>query len=199
MIAASLFPTRRGCQQIGRARHRERAGRRFDALVKKRPQKIAFAEMRSSGVRGLFIYCGEYQCSHSIKLSADRWPDHVRLSDFEPCLFVSPAARGAPTSGLISTGTKSRRAAWAIVPWSSRFDDPIPLPNGRKLVTLDDAGNYITELLKAEYDAPEWQAAMEALIALLRSYIGAKQRGSERFAGVFPPQLPSPSSNSTRA
>jgi hypothetical protein len=73
------------------------------------------------------------------------------------------------------------------------------VPDGRKLVTLEDTGNYITELAKAEYDAPQWQAAMEALIALLRSYIGANQRGGERFAGVFLLQLPLPSSNSTRA
>jgi dihydroxyacetone kinase len=44
------------------------------------------------------------------------------------------------------------------------FDDPIPLPRGRQLVTLLDAGTYITKLPKAEHDAPEWQAAMEALL-----------------------------------
>jgi hypothetical protein len=47
--------------------------------------------------------------------------------------------------------------------WSRSFDDPIPLPEG-ELVTLEDAGNYITKLPKAEHSAPEWQAAMEALI-----------------------------------
>ena len=30
-----------------------------------RPQKITFAEMRESGVRGLLIYCADYHCSHS--------------------------------------------------------------------------------------------------------------------------------------
>jgi hypothetical protein len=49
-----------------------------------RPQKITLAEMRSSGVRGLLIYCADYRCSHSIAISADRWPDDVRLSDLEP-------------------------------------------------------------------------------------------------------------------
>jgi hypothetical protein len=39
-----------------------------------------------------------------------------------------------------------------------------PLPRGRQLVTLEDAGRYITKLPKAEHDAQEWQAAMEALI-----------------------------------
>jgi hypothetical protein len=35
---------------------------------------------------------------------------------------------------------------------------------GRLLVTLKDAGTYITKLPKAEHKAQEWQAAMEALI-----------------------------------
>jgi hypothetical protein len=49
-----------------------------------RPQKISFAEMRASGVRGLLIYCSDYQCSHWIAISGDRWPADVRLSDLEP-------------------------------------------------------------------------------------------------------------------
>ena len=48
--------------------------------------------------------------------------------------------------------------------WGCEFDDPIELPDGRTLVTLQDAGTYITKLPKAEHEAPEWQAAMEALI-----------------------------------
>jgi hypothetical protein len=48
-----------------------------------RPQKITFAEMRESGVRRILIYCQDFHCSHSIALSADPWPDHVRLSDLE--------------------------------------------------------------------------------------------------------------------
>jgi hypothetical protein len=47
---------------------------------------------------------------------------------------------------------------------SRRFDDPIPLPRGRQLVTLGDAGTYITKLPKAEHEAPELQAAVECLI-----------------------------------
>jgi hypothetical protein len=34
---------------------------------------------------------------------------------------------------------KEDRAA-AQMPWPSEFDDPILLPNGRKLITLKDAG-----------------------------------------------------------
>jgi hypothetical protein len=55
------------------------------------------------------------------------------------------------------------------VSWSTRFDEPIELADGRKLVTLKDAGNYITKLPKAEHEAPEWQAAMEALILVAES------------------------------
>ena len=53
--------------------------------------------------------------------------------------------------------------------WNRPFDDPIPLPRGRQLVTLEDAGNYITKLPKAEHQAQEWQAAMEALILVATS------------------------------
>jgi hypothetical protein len=34
----------------------------------------------------------------------------------------------------------------------------------RELITLKDAGTYITKLQKAEHEAPEWQAAVQALI-----------------------------------
>jgi len=48
-----------------------------------RPQKITFAEMREMRVRGVLIYCADYRCSHSIAVSADQWPDDLRLSDIE--------------------------------------------------------------------------------------------------------------------
>jgi hypothetical protein len=48
--------------------------------------------------------------------------------------------------------------------WSREFDDPIPLPKGRQLVSLRDAATYITKLPEDEHTGPEWQAAMEALI-----------------------------------
>jgi hypothetical protein len=47
-------------------------------------QKITLGEMRASGVRGLLIYCSDFLCSHWTAISADRWPDEVRLSDIEP-------------------------------------------------------------------------------------------------------------------
>jgi hypothetical protein len=35
------------------------------------------------------------------------------------------------------------------------FDEPIVLPNGRELVTLEDAGTYITKLPKAAHKSPQ--------------------------------------------
>ena len=51
--------------------------------------------------------------------------------------------------------------------WSRAFDDPIPLPRGRRLVTLKDAANYIQKLPKAEQNLDEWQAAVEALLLVV--------------------------------
>jgi cob(I)alamin adenosyltransferase len=51
--------------------------------------------------------------------------------------------------------------------WSRPFDDPIPLPRGRQLVTLKDAANYIQKLPKAEQNLEEWQAAVEALLLVV--------------------------------
>ncbi len=52
--------------------------------------------------------------------------------------------------------------------WKREFDDPISLPRGRQLVTLADAGRYLTKLPKAGHEAAEWQAAMEALMLVAR-------------------------------
>lgn len=62
--------------------------------------------------------------------------------------------------------------------WSRPFDDPIPLSGGRQLVTLKDAGRYITELPKAEHDAAKWQSAMEARLLV------AEQNGPTMFARI---------------
>ncbi len=75
--------------------------------------------------------------------------------------------------------------------WKRRFDEPIPLPRGRQLVTLQDAGTYITKLPKAEHEAAEWQAAMEALILVATS--GAHDVCADRHhAGVEARGKPDP-------
>ena len=48
--------------------------------------------------------------------------------------------------------------------WQRPFDDPIPLPRGRQLVTLRDAARYIIKLPKAERELPQWETAIECLM-----------------------------------
>ena len=71
---------------VSRSPHLGRLPRRPDrGLIPgmDRPQKITFGEMRQMGVRGILIYCRDHRCSHSTAMSADQWPDDVRLSDIE--------------------------------------------------------------------------------------------------------------------
>ena len=52
----------------------------------------------------------------------------------------------------------------AATNWKRRFDEPIKLPDGGKLVTPKDAADYIMGLPKKVHDAPHWQLAMAQLI-----------------------------------
>lgn len=49
------------------------------------------------------------------------------------------------------------------MPWSCPFDDPIPT-DGKPIVTLKDAADYILNLPKREAKLPHWQLAMKQLI-----------------------------------
>jgi hypothetical protein len=51
-----------------------------------------------------------------------------------------------------------------LLPWSTPFEDPIPLPGGKQLTTLQDAARFIQRLPKAEQRLPHWQLAVETLI-----------------------------------
>jgi hypothetical protein len=62
--------------------------------------------------------------------------------------------------------------------WKRPFDEPIPLPHGRQLVTLENAGTFITKLPKAEQKLEEWQTAMQALLLV------AEQDGPTMFARI---------------
>jgi hypothetical protein len=48
--------------------------------------------------------------------------------------------------------------------WSRPFEDPVTLPDGRKLVTLKTAVGYIMARPKGEQKLPEWQTAIGCLI-----------------------------------
>jgi hypothetical protein len=51
--------------------------------------------MRDMGVRGVLIYCSDYNCS-LITVSGDRWADDMRLSDIEDKFICSACGkRGA--------------------------------------------------------------------------------------------------------
>jgi len=80
-----------------------------------RPQKITFGEMRSSGVRGILIYCADYHCSHSIAISADQWPITSGSPIWKHGSFAKPAEKEGLMSGRTFIGTRSRSRRWAIV------------------------------------------------------------------------------------
>jgi hypothetical protein len=52
--------------------------------------------------------------------------------------------------------------------WQRKFEDPIPLPDGRKLVTFAMPPTTSPEP-KKESDLPEWQTAIEVLMLVSRS------------------------------
>jgi hypothetical protein len=79
--------------------------------------------------------------------------------------------------------------------WKRPFDEPIPVPRGRQLVTLEDAGRYIQKLPKAEQQIEEWQTAVEVLILVAESNggptmmarIGVMRALNRRVERVFDP------------
>jgi len=53
--------------------------------------------------------------------------------------------------------------------WKRPFDDPIQLPRGRSLITLEDAGDYIMKLKKAEHEAPGSRTPAAEALARFRA------------------------------
>ena len=74
-------------------------------------------------------------------------------------------------SGTRFEGIAGRLSRTIAQPHPRRFDEPIPLPKGKQLVTLRDAALHITKLPKAEHDAEEWLAAMEALLLVAETAV----------------------------
>ena len=50
------------------------------------------------------------------------------------------------------------------MPWSTPFDDPIALPGGGMLVTLQQAADFIVKLPQEVQQQTRWQTAIENLI-----------------------------------
>lgn len=78
--------------------------------------------------------------------------------------------------------------------WRRPFEDPIPLPRGRELVTLKDAADYIMKLPKAEQKLEEWQTAIRCLIGategrdfVMHARIGVMKALNRNVERVFDP------------
>ena len=50
------------------------------------------------------------------------------------------------------------------MPWSTAIDDPVRVSSKRKLLTLQDAADYIMQLPEDSQREPHWQTAVETLI-----------------------------------
>jgi hypothetical protein len=50
------------------------------------------------------------------------------------------------------------------MPWSTPFDDPILLPGGGRLATLQHAADFVMKLPKDVQQQSRWQTAVENLI-----------------------------------
>jgi hypothetical protein len=80
--------------------------------------------------------------------------------------------------------------------WQQRFEDPIPLADGRTILTLRQATDYITSLTKSESGSAEWRIASEALdlasragsTALARiAFVNALNCNSRKATGIDAP------------
>jgi hypothetical protein len=79
--------------------------------IAQRSQKIRLGEMRSTGLRSLLVYCGDYRCAHSVTMM------RTVGRTTSDCLILSPyscarhVAIGAEMSGRYSIGNRCRKCA----------------------------------------------------------------------------------------
>jgi len=75
--------------------------------------------------------------------------------------------------------------------WSRPFEDPIVLPDGRKLLTLKNAADYIMKLPKAEQKQEKWQTVEVLIMAaegrgpLMHARIGVMRALNRNVERVF--------------
>src|SRR5712691_7338131 len=87
--------------------------RRVGALIApmpELPEKITLGEMRSSGVRGLLVYCADYKCAHAVRISGRRYPARLGLGH---------AAKGPPRpigARALHATLRTRRRAFCVLP-----------------------------------------------------------------------------------
>jgi hypothetical protein len=98
--------------------------------------------------------------------------------DFNPDQGQISYQRVFETPSKTPLGVPGGVLFWRPMAWFKRFIDPIILPDGRELLTLRDAAEYITALPKAEHDEADWQVAMETLLLV------AERNGPEMLARI---------------
>lgn len=105
-------------------------------------------------LRGLLLGLRKPSCNpmgRPARLHLRRW--RRALPDLQRCQRRECAADAGRLQDIV------RQRWFAALSWSTPFDDPIPLPDGRELVTLEDAAVYIQKLPKAQHALPHWQDA----------------------------------------
>lgn len=97
---------------------------------------------------------------------------------------------------MVLNGFMPARRVKADRGWKRQFDDPVPFPRGRQLVTLQDAATYIMKLPKAEQDLPEWQTGLigtaEGRDFLMHARIGVLRALKRHVERVFNPDRKDP-------
>ena len=101
----------------------------------------------------LLVYCSDFRCSHLVAISADQWPDELRLSDLEPRFVCracgnrgakirpdfdgdKPGARSPARGQILSVAARTGNIIniCQLAPqWSSSMDDRAMCEKCRKL------------------------------------------------------------------
>jgi len=82
--------------------------------------RAGHTEMRSSGgPTWLIVYCSDYKCAHSGAISAERWPDGIRLSYLETDAIEVDVPAIWPRCG-------SNRRAGTVPQWQPAVLPPRP-------------------------------------------------------------------------
>jgi hypothetical protein len=80
----------------------------------KRPQKITLGEIREMGIRGLLVYCSDFECN--VEINADQWSDDVRLSDLEPLFTCQACGQGRRSQSGFQLGQQAKQTPPGVNP-----------------------------------------------------------------------------------
>ena len=76
---------------------------------------------------------------------------------------VEEGGLDAPSASIARSGVPAH-AQWPEMPWSTPFDEPIPLRGGRQAEALQQAADYVMRLPEDVQQQERWQVAVENLI-----------------------------------